>query len=393
MSNEADRLLSGEAWRQWCDRLKSVGDRMLESDLASDERTRAEGYRALTRLVASATQSELEAANPDFPDFVHDQGQRSPWGGANPDLVTLRAVIDPEQTYKVWADVDGMFQATFCQHEGSVALDQTHTYYERHLESFEIDEDGFLELILSPEEHGGNWIPSHADARFFTIRIVVSDWESHTAPTFHIERVGAEGEAPSSPSAAEITRGLERSIGWIEKSSAHWPRYARETSERLPANVASALAIEPGDPSDFATGRCFWDLAEDEALLITCEVPVAQYWGFAIQTINWFESGDFARRQTSLSGDQMHIDEDGLARLVLSAQDPGVPNWIDAEGRPQGLLAFRFGWAETLPIPEISLVTVEGIYDLLPDDHPVVTEDERRDRLSLRREALWNRSG
>jgi hypothetical protein len=390
---ESDRLESGEAWRQWCDRLKAVGDRILESDFPSDERTRAEGYRALTRLIASALRSEVEGANSDFPEFIRDQGPRSPWGGANPDVVTLRAPIDPKQTYKIWADVDGMFQATFCQHEGSVALDRSHLYYERHLESFVIDEDGFLELILSPDEHDGNWMPAHADARFFTIRIIVSDWESHTAPTFHIERVGAEGEAPPPPSAAHVASGLDRSAEWIEKSSTYWPRYAREISERLPVNIASELTIDPGDPSDLATGRCFWDLAEDEALLITCEVPIAQYWGFAIQTMSWFESGDFARRQTSLSGDQIHLDEDGLARLVLSAQDPGVPNWIDTEGRSQGLLAYRFGWAETLPIPEIRLVETSGVYNLLPDDHPVLTEDERRDRLSLRREALWNRFG
>jgi hypothetical protein len=393
MGIESDRLRSGEAWRQWCDRMKAVGDRILESGFPSDERTRAEGYRALTRLITSAFRSEVEGANSDFPDFIRDQGPRSPWGGANPDVVTLRAVIDPKRTYKIWADVDGMFQATFCQHEGSVALDRSRTYYERHLESFTIDEDGFLELILSPDEHDGNWMPIHADARFFTIRIVVSDWESHTAPTFHIERLGAEGEAPPRPSAIDVVGGLERSAEWIEKSSMYWPRYAREISERLPVNSASELTIDPGDPSDLATGRCFWDLTEDEALLITCEVPIAQYWGFAIQTMDWFESGDFARRQTSLSGDQIHLDEDGLARLVLSAQDPGVPNWIDTEGRSQGLLAYRFGWAETLPIPEIRLVEIEGVYDLLPDEHPVVTDAERRDRLSLRREALWNRFG
>ncbi len=394
MSIESDRLLaSGEAWQRWCDRLKAVGDRVVAPGLQNDERTRAEGYRALARLIASAVQSEFEAANPDFPEFIQEQGPHAPWGGANPDFVTLRAVIDPKETYKIWADVDGIFQATFCQHEGSVALDQTRTYFERHLESFEIDEDGFLELVLSPDEQEGNWIPAHADARFFTIRIVVSDWESHTAPTFHIERVGAEGEAPPPQSAADVTRSLERSIDWIEASSSHWSRYAREISERLPVNVASTPAIEPGDPSDIATGRCFWDLGEDEALLITCEVPTAQYWGFAIQSMTWFEAGDFARRQTSLSGDQIHIDEDGLARLVLSARDLGVPNWIDSEGRRQGLLAYRFGWAETFPVPEIQVVKVDGVYDLLPDDHPVITDDERRDRLSLRREALWNRFG
>jgi hypothetical protein len=393
MTDEAHRLLSGETWRLFCDRLKAAGDRLLESDFPSDEQSRAEGFRSLTRLMASATEFAFETANPAFPDFIRDQGPRSQWGGANPDFVTLRSAIDPAQSYKIWADIDGLFQASFSQHQGSVAEGQTRTYYERHLESFEVDEDGFLELILSPDEHDGNWIPSHADARFFTIRIVVSDWEVHTAPTFHIERIGAEGQAPPPPTAAEIARGLEGAITWIEKSSIHWPRFARAAAEHQPANVASPLVIQPGDPNDMATGRCCWDLTADEALVLICEVPLAQYWGFSIQTTPWLDAGDYPRRQTSLSGDQIHLDEDGLARLVLCTEDPGVPNWIDTEGRARGILAYRFGWAETLPIPDVRLVGLDEVRRFLPEDHPVVTGQERRDQLSLRREALWNRFG
>ena len=125
--------------------------------------------------------------------------------------------------------------------------------------------------------------------------------------------------------------------------------------------------------------------------MITCEVPLAQYWSFATQTLTWFESGDFARRQTSLTGDQIRLDEDGLARLVLSAEDPGTPNWIDTEGRARGLLVYRFGWAETWPTPSVKVVKLDELDELLPEAHPLVTPEERRDQLSLRREALWNR--
>ncbi len=58
--------------------------------------------------------------------------------------------------------------------------------------------------------------------------------------------------------------------------------------------------------------------------------------------MNWLESGDMANRQVSLAGHQVHVDDDGRLRVVLSAQDPGVPNWIDTEGRPSGLVYWRF---------------------------------------------------
>jgi hypothetical protein len=393
MDEDADRLLTGEAWREWCDRLKAAGDRILESDFPDDERTRTEGYRALTRLLRYATRLEIEAGDPAFPDFVRYEEPHSQWGAPNPDNVYLRAVIDPKQTYKIWADVDGMFQAIFSQHEGDVQLEQYGTYHERHLDSFEVDEDGFLELVLSPDEHDKNWIPSHPDARLFTIRIYLSDWENHSAPTFHIERVGAEGEAPAPQSAGAVTRGLERAIHWVEKSSTYWNRYAREASDKAVPNVAEPVRTEPGGADNIAYGRCFWHLAEDEALLLTCEVPIAPYWNFTIHTMTWLESGDFARRQTSLSGDQVHLDSDGLVRLVLSARDPAAPNWIDTEGRPRGLLAYRWVWAETMPTPKAELIKIDDVFDRLPDDHPSISHEERRNQLSLRREALWNRFG
>ena len=393
MDQDSERLLTGEAWREWCERLKAAGDRILESDFPGDERTRTEGYRALTRLLGYATRIELEAADPAFPDFVRYGEPHSQWGGPNPDNSYLRAVIDPRQSYRIWADVEGLFQAIFCQHEGDVQLEQYAVYHERHLDSFETDDDGFLELILSPDEHEKNWIPSHPDARFFTIRLYVSDWENHTAPTFHIERIGAEGDAPVAQSAGDLARGLDRAISWVEQSSTHWNRATREALETATPNIAEPVRTQPRGSDNIAYGRCLWNLAEDEALILTTEVPIAQYWGFTIHTLTWFESGDFARRQTSLSGDQIHLDGDGLARLVLSARDPGVPNWIDTEGRQQGLLTYRWAWAETLPTPEAQRVKLDDIFDQLPDDHPLISEEERRDQLSLRREALWNRFG
>ena len=393
MDKDAERLLTGEAWREWCERLKAAGDRILESDFPSDERTRTEGYRALTRLLGYATRVELEAADPAFPDFVRYGEPHSQWGGPNPDNVTLRAVIDPKQTYRIWADVDGLFQAIFCQHEGDLQLEEYGVYHERHLDSFEVDDDGFLELVLSPDEQERNWIPSHPDARFFTIRLYVSNWETHTAPTFHIERIGAEGESPVPQSAGALARGLDRTIRWVEQTSTYWNRTTRAAVENATPNVPEALCAEPGGADNIAYGRCLWNLAEDEALIVTTEVPTAQYWGFTIHTLTWFESGDFARRQTSLSGDQIHLDEDGLARLVLSARDIGVPNWLDTEGRSEGLLGYRSAWAETMPTPIAQRVKVDQVFDRLPDDHPMITEEERRDRLSLRREALWNRFG
>jgi hypothetical protein len=38
-------------------------------------------------------------------------------------------------------------------------------------------------------------------------------------------------------------------------------------------------------------------------------------------------------------------DHDGIATIIVAHRDPGLPNWIDTEGRPSGILQIR--WTNT----------------------------------------------
>ena len=50
-------------------------------------------------------------------------------------------------------------------------------------------------------------------------------------------------------------------------------------------------------------------------------------------------------------------ERDGSFRIVLAARDPGVPNWIDTEGRPFGIVFWRF----MLPEGEIATPRAEVV--------------------------------
>lgn len=39
---------------------------------------------------------------------------------------------------------------------------------------------------------------------------------------------------------------------------------------------------------------------------------------------------------------QTVLNEDGSFTIVLAHKDPGVPNWIDTEGRTSGMVFWRF---------------------------------------------------
>lgn len=391
MSDDAARLTSGQAWRDWCRRLEATGQRILADDFPADPRGRAEGFRALTRLLVYATQLEMEAGDPLHPVFYRYEDPRTPWGGPNPDNVYLRASIDPTHSYRVRANVTGVREALFSLHEGDMQRGEYGVYSERSLASLELGPEGALELEIAPDPRPGNWLPSHARARLLMIRVYLSDWERDASPPFQIERVGAEGVPPPPPDPAAVARALDRSADWVETTVTFWNDYLRKARARATPNVAAPPRATPGGADHILYGSCFFELAEDEVLLLRCDEPDADYWSFSLHTPSWFESGDFANRQTSLSGHQAAIDSDGRLRLVVAPDDPESVNWIDSEGRREGLLAYRFVGARSRPTPEARVVRRSELAGALPADHPRLDAAARRKSLARRRAALWGR--
>src|SRR5689334_1395340 len=67
MTDAERRIVAGDAWREFCDRLKAAGDPIFAADAASDPLSRAEGTRYLTRLVRAALETFVEFADPMAP--------------------------------------------------------------------------------------------------------------------------------------------------------------------------------------------------------------------------------------------------------------------------------------------------------------------------------------
>ena len=53
---------------------------------------------------------------------------------------------------------------------------------------------------------------------------------------------------------------------------------------------------------------------------------------------------------------------DGSIRIVLAHRDPGVPNWLDSEGRPFGIVFWRYFLPEgEIETPEAKVVPFSEI--------------------------------
>ncbi len=86
------------------------------------------------------------------------------------------------------------------------------------------------------------------------------------------------------------------------------------------------------------------------------------------------------------------MDADGRLRFVVSARDPGVPNWLDTTGANHGVLFTR--WQDCSAAltdehtPDLQVVALANVRNAVPDDTPLVDREARARHLSERARQL-----
>jgi len=146
-------------------------------------------------------------------------------------------------------------------------------------------------------------------------------------------------------------------------------------------------ALPMSDPFQ-ATTRAWYELAEDETLLIT--VPDVPCRFRNMQLANpWMEAGDYASHQRSLNHRQFRVDADGMVRFVVSHHDPGVPNWLDTAGYPEGSLFGRWTLCDEYPQSlTATVVPFDEVRTHLPAATPTVTPEQRAETIAKRQSAI-----
>jgi hypothetical protein len=94
---------------------------------------------------------------------------------------------------------------------------------------------------------------------------------------------------------------------------------------------------------------------------------------------------DYSNRQSSINGYTARLDKDGKFRAVITATDPGVPNWLDTAGYTQGTLFGRWKECSSFPTPQLRRVKVADVRKYLPAETPTVSAEERDKAIRLRR--------
>ncbi len=384
-------LLSGRAWDHLLESLARAGS-ILRSDRAPSEETdQAAGYRHLLVLLALAADEALRHSDPYRPHFSPANVDNVlKWGMDCPDAAYTGAGIRGDATYVVRGRRNSVRYLGFqvmggMENTGNIVADD-----------LEMDREGRFELVLSAAEQPGNWMPLADSSSSLVVRQFFYDWTEETAAELSIECTSRGPAATADAAQAVLSAGgvggqLEAIGEFIEASVGFWLDIEESgRSQGVNCFREPAALTQMGAAAENVSTWGSWSLKDDESLLIEVSPPEALYWSVSLGNF-WWESIDYANRQSSLNGHQAVLDTDGVFRAVVAHSDPGVVNWLDTGGNHHGAMIFRWLRAASAPVPEVRVVPFAELRSVLPSDVRVLEAEERRRVLDARRAAVQRR--
>ncbi|MFT3967574.1 MAG: hypothetical protein QM690_17000 [Sphingobium sp.] len=388
-------------WTDFLDGLRDLPAKILArlpADQQKDPQVRQEAGRLALSAVAAASIDAL-TADPDHPVFTPQINNFITTGQPNADTNYRAAKITPGGTYRLRGRRGSMTMARIAeggprpkQVPGTVNLGAPRPVHD--LNALKVDAEGRYDVILSPARpagYTGDWWQLDPTSNMLLVRMVGSEWGKEVEPTLSIERLDIPAPRPR-PSAAELEaklRGIPASADFIAPLLADRP--AKLRAEGYVNKLKGVDFSQMGGLAGQFYYEGAFDLKDDEALIIESPLPETCAYRSLILTNDIYETIDWYNNHSSLNGAQAAADKDGILRIVVSAKDPGVPNWLDTAGHRTGVVQGRWTECSSQPVPTVRKVALADVRKSLPKGTPTITPKER-DRLTRdRRAALQQR--
>jgi hypothetical protein len=326
--------------------------------------------------------------DPAFPAFYRHNDVLTPWGGPNVDNAYRQARVSPEGVYQITGNMHSCEDFILDTRDGHMHQGRYGVFEEVTASELGIGRGDAFELALSASPRPGLWVPLDPRTQLVNVREYYTDWLANEPAVFVIERLDTHGHKPRTLTAERVASMLESAAAQVEQSVTYWNDYLRAAERETVVNVLSPPQHVPGGAKNIYYGHGFFDLADDEALIIESEVPEARYWNFQLYTLAWFEAPEFPNRVSSLNHRQAFVASDSSVRVVVAHADPGVPNWLDTGHRRQGMVTYRWIWSSTRPSADARVVKLSEVREHLPAETPSVNSAAREDDVVGRRRHL-----
>jgi hypothetical protein len=386
------------AWDMFAQQIRDMWPRIyahVAPRLRDDHQARAEVARL---MMAAISEETLEAigADGDHPVFLPHIGMILNLGQPNADTVYRSAKITPGGTYRLRGTMGSL--PIFKMAQLGLTPDQTgggvNALGYDDFAKLHTDANGRFDVILSPakpEGYSGDWWRLDPKTASLLVRQVSADWGKERDPTISIERTDVPVERKR-VAAAE----LERRMANVPRMAYNFAAFLVDHVEGLRRDgYINKLRIFDVTNGTALVGQFYYegayDLRPDEALIVESKMPAKCGYSSLILTNDIYETTDWYNNLSSLNGSQVHVDPDGMLRIVVSAKDPGVPNWLDTAGYPSGAIQGRWTDCDSQPVPTVRKVAVADVRKLLPQGTLVVSPTDREKQIRDRRSALQQR--
>lgn len=420
------------------------------------DRNLAEGYRYLMGFVHNAVERVFHQ-DPVRPHFRNALSIVTRSTIDNPDAIYFSTPIDGQKTYRLRGEMGDsrhwrgeaqaptgrkaphymIFEASWgCLAGDSGNLQELRPGMKTQTgridcSSIRVEADGCFEILFAPERpagYDGNFVstlkvvrqphptkpdtPPERYAEYISGRQIFDDWAREDAVHFEMVQLGAEGTAPaaySSDAAAAQLRAFGETVRnqiqfwnafWTIPMGTYGPRPGSIPGVAFPRNdfntINAASAATGGGMSTNLYAGGVGEIGPDEAIIIENRIKKKpNYLGFQLGNL-WGESLEYANRCSSRNGFQSQVDADGVIRLVVAHEDPGVKNWLDTTGQPVFFMSPRWAYSKTpdpsdWPSISMKVVKLKDVLAALPVDTKRVTPEERRQEIAIRQRHVVKR--
>jgi hypothetical protein len=219
-------------------------------------------------------------------------------------------------------------------------------------DEIQVEEDGSFEIAIGLEKRAGNWLPLGEHSNSLNIRQTLLRRREQEPASFELVRVDGGG-APEPLDPVGFGQALDRvgvMVGAVIGQFLGWTESFRAHLHEIRPIDPQLMAFAQGDPNT-SYHYSYWELADDEALVVDLEPPPeCDYWNLQIGN-HWLESFDFLHRTTHVNQETAVRGDGGAVRIVIARSDPGAPsaNWLDTAGHRRGTLALRWVGANAEP--------------------------------------------
>ena len=384
MTNAEQRVLTGQAWRDYCRVLEMAGSLIDTIEAPLDDIDRAEWYRFLTRLMRNGAERFMENCEPGRPR-LRDTPWRQGINFQSPDQDHLLCeFIDGSYDYIIEGTLGTIPYFVIASWSAPMPVDAGSTNWADNaiagLKEFnpaalrttgflqsnmlKTNDDGSFQITVSRNEpeHGGNWLPIEADCAGLLVRNVYHERQGTVSPQFNIRRADGSGPQPLSLQdvSLDLARASQTVLAYAHMVCQWWQETLAASENKIIFD--DDVYLSAGGVADRYHGFGRWSCPQDRALVIEFTPGSCDYWIFQLcniwqENLDNYEDGDGYTQ--NLKSTKL---KDGRIRVVIAHENPGVEgNYISPYGHSQGGMSLRLIKPQA-PAPAVML------YDLALDD-------------------------